>query len=218
MAMMLERPTRICIVGSSSTGKTELVKKMILRCDFGNKKDLEVLLYAPSDITLNQKCWKTLEKKKINIKKSFLSKDTPRPKDKTTKERLVIFDDVDDAISLPKWVRERFTIASHHLNESVICISHRLKIGVMEIRNCADWIVLTASPEPMIIETCKSLGIDSDKIIDLLLDEKGIVKISENNYRSYNHVCIKHSFCVNHSPFYQISDSLFDKFTFYPSC
>lgn len=48
----IELPTRICIIGASSTGKTELIKRMIIRGDFGNKRELEVMVLSPSPITL----------------------------------------------------------------------------------------------------------------------------------------------------------------------
>lgn len=213
MDIYLELPTRICIIGASTTGKTELIKKMILRTDFGCKKDLEVLLYSPSNITMNQKCWKLLEIKKIKFSKHHLVKTTKPPPDPVKGvRRVIIFDDLDDAIVLPKWIVERFTIASHHLNESVVCISHRLKIGVVEIRSSANWIILTASPDSTLRETCKYLGADFEKVSKWLSNPDNLVESSPGQFKSFNHVAIRQSFCVdgegNPSPKYYSINNL----------
>jgi hypothetical protein len=194
----LELPTRICLIGASSTGKTELIKKMIMRCDFGSKKELEILLYSPSEITLDQKCWNLIKNKNIKFIANHLTKSTNAPdKPEEGIKRIIIFDDLDDAVVLPKWIVERFTVASHHLNESIVCISHRLKIGVVEIRSSANWIILTAAPESSLRDTCKNLGADYDMINKYLSNCTNLVESSPGQWKSYNHVVIRQSFCVD---------------------
>ena len=196
--LFLELPTRICLIGASSTGKTELIKRMILRCDFGRKNELEVLLYSPSEITLNQKCWNLLKDKNIKLESHHLTKFTKPPVNpEIGVRRIIIFDDLDDAVVLPKWIVERFTIASHHLNESIICISHRLKIGVVEIRSSANWIILTAAPESSLRDTCKTLGADYEFVNNCLSNPTNLVESSPGQFRSYNHVVVRQSFCVD---------------------
>ncbi len=210
--LFLELPTRICLIGASSTGKTELIKRMILRCDFGSKNELEVLLYSPSEITLNQKCWNLLKDKNIRFEARHLTKSTGCPDNPGEGiKRVIIFDDLDDAVVLPKWLVERFTIASHHLNESVVCISHKLKIGVVEIRSSANWIILTAAPEGSLRETCKCLGADYKFVNECLSDPTNLVESSPGQFKSYNHVVVRQSYCVdgngNPSPkYYKIND------------
>ena len=210
MDIQIEIPTRMCIIGASSTGKSELVKKMILRGVFGTKKELEIYIYATTQITLNQVCWKSLEKKyKISVKFVYLDKNTKPPPDPICNvKRLIIFDDLDYVSHLPKWIIERFTIASHHLNESVICISHRLKIGVVEVRTSALWIVLTAAPNSMLRETCKNLGCDYTTILRFLSDKKGIVESSPGQFKSYNSIFINQSFTLDEdkTKYYQLND------------
>ena len=196
--LYLELPTRICIVGASSTGKTELIKRMIMRGDFGSKGELEVMLFSPSEITLDQRCWRLLQEKNIRLSTNHLTKMTQPPcnPDEGVR-RVIIFDDLDDAVVLPKWIVERFTIASHHLNESIICISHRLKIGVVEIRSSANWIILTAAPDSSLRETCKSLGAEFDVVKGLLSNPTNLVESSPGQFKSYNHVVVRQSFCVD---------------------
>jgi len=210
--LFLELPTRICLIGASSTGKTELIKKMILRCDFGRKSELEVLLYSPSEITLNQKCWNLLKEKGIAFEARHLTKRTEAPANPAEGiKRVIIFDDLDDAVVLPKWLVERFTVASHHLNESVVCISHKLRIGVVEIRSSANWIILTAAPEGTLKDTCKGVGADYDFVCSCLSNPSRLVESSPGQCKPYNHVVIRQSYCVDGegkaSPkYYEVND------------
>ena len=193
----MELPTRICIIGASTTGKTQLLSKLIYRGDFGQKEYLELLVYAPSDISIKQKIYTSLKRRGYDIKCVNLLRTTPPPKPKTKKHRLLIFDDVDNAFIIPTWVTERFTIASHHLDESVVCISHRLKIGVVEIRSSAEWIILTAAPEAILKETCITLRVPYDFVRDQLCDPEQIIETSPGCFRTFNHVVIKQLFCVD---------------------
>jgi hypothetical protein len=201
-----ELPTRICIIGASTTGKTQLMTKLLYRGDFGQKKDLEVLVYAPSDISIKQSIYSIIKKKGFDIKCVNLRKTTPPPPPKKKLNRLIVFDDVDNAHVIPNWVTERFTIASHHLNESIVCISHRLRIGVVEIRSSAEWIILTPAPEAVLRETCKTLNIGYDFVRSALSDPENIIETSPSCFRSFNHIVIKQMFCVdgdgNESPRY----------------
>lgn len=217
----IELPTRICIIGASSTGKTELVKRMILRGDFGTKKELEVMVYSPSDITLIQRVWKSLEDRKIKVIKVKLDKTTGQPDNPTRGiKRLIIFDDLDTAKVIPQWVVERFTIASHHLNEAVICISHKVRIGVVEIRSSARWIILTSAPEKTLRDTCENIGCNYDDITTILSNPENIVEVSKGQYSSFNHVAIRQAYCVdqygNPAPKYYQVNNLTDVYTLKP--
>ena len=70
----LLRPCRLFILGASHTGKTELFKRMLLKNDFGDITKISLLIYAPSELTLKQKCYKDLEKKLFEVKKSIINK------------------------------------------------------------------------------------------------------------------------------------------------
>ena len=130
--MDIKLPTRMIVIGKTHTGKTKLIVDMILRTDFGRLKQLEILYYNPIELALKQPLLRMLENKGIDVKYSVLTSNTkvPKPPGKLVK-RLIIFDDLDDVRGLPRWVTERFTAASHHLSESVVCISHKLKIGAV---------------------------------------------------------------------------------------
>lgn len=188
----------MCIIGSSTTGKTQLLSKMIYRGDFGPKRSLDILVFAPSPISLKQSLYSAMKKRGYNVNTTLLAKTTPEPAPKAAKRcRVVVFDDVDNAFVLPTWVTERFTIASHHLNESIVCISHRLRIGVVEIRSSAEWIVLTAAPEAILKETCKCLHVPYEFVWRHLSDPDKIVETSPGCFRVFNHIMIKQMFCVD---------------------
>ena len=191
MDISIKLPTRIIVIGATHTGKTKLITDMILRTDFGRLKQLEILYYNPIQLALEQPLLKMLEKKGINIKYIQLESNTPPPKlpNKFIK-RLIIFDDLDDVRGLPRWVIERFTAASHHLSESVICISHKLKIGSVCIRASAEWIILTYATDVDLSQTCKEIGVDYKTVRKILNNPKGLVEVSPNNFKSYNHVVI----------------------------
>ena len=191
MDISIKLPTRIIVIGATHTGKTKLITDMILRTDFGRLKQLEILYYNPIQLALDQPLLKMLEKKGINIKYIQLESNTPAPKtpNKFVK-RLIIFDDLDDVRGLPRWVIERFTAASHHLSESVICISHKLKIGSVCIRSSAEWIILTYATDVDLAQTCKEIGVDYKTVRKILNNPEGLVEVSPNNFKSYNHVII----------------------------
>ena len=191
MDISIKLPTRIIVIGATHTGKTKLITDMILRTDFGRLKQLEILYYNPIQLALDQPLLKMLESKGINIKYIQLESSTTAP---TTPnkfvKRLIIFDDLDDVRGLPRWVIERFTAASHHLSESVICISHKLKIGSVCIRSSAEWIILTYATDVDLTQTCKEIGVDYKTVRKILNDPNGLVEVSPNNFKSYNHVVI----------------------------
>ena len=191
MDINIKLPTRMIIIGATHTGKTKLITDMILRTDFGRLKQLEILYYNPIELALKQPLLKMLESKGVKVLYHILSSSTksPPPPAKFIK-RLIIFDDLDDVRGLPRWVCERFTAASHHLSESVICISHKLKIGAVCIRTSAEWIILTYATDVDLAQTCKDIGVDYQTVRKILNDPKGLVEVSHNNFKSYNHVVI----------------------------
>lgn len=134
----------------------------------------------------------------VRMSKVLMNKTTAAPANAPKFiRRLMIFDDLDTAKVIPQWVVERFTIASHHLNETVVCISHKVRIGVVEIRSSARWIILTAAPEKTLRDTCDNLGCNYSEINAILSDPKNIHEISKGQYGSFNHVAIRQSFCVD---------------------
>ena len=191
MDISIKLPTRMIVIGATHTGKTKLITDMILRTDFGRLKQLEILYYNPIELALKQPLLQMLETKGIQVKYNILDGATkaPKPPGQFIK-RLIIFDDLDDVRGLPRWVTERFTAASHHLSESVICISHKLKIGAVCIRTSAEWIILTYVSDVDLAQTCKDIGVDFHTVRKLLNDPKGLVEVSSNNFKSYIHVVI----------------------------
>lgn len=167
MERNIRTPTRIIIIGASETGKSELVKNLIRRGVFGEKKKLEIYVFSPTAVSLNQPLWQNLSKHNhLDVKYVLLHSKTPCPPNpRRGIERLVIYDDLDYVMNLPLWVSERFTTSSHHLNENVVCISHKLKIGSTCIRNCCLWVVITYAPEASLRNTCKELGLNYDLIL-----------------------------------------------------
>ena len=191
MDIDIKLPTRMIIIGATHTGKTKLITDMILRTDFGRLKQLEIYYYNPIELALKQPLLKMLENKGIKNFYKVLDAKTPTPPvpEKFVK-RLIIFDDLDDVRGLPKWVVERFTAASHHLSESVICISHKLKIGAVCIRTSAEWIILTYASDVDLSQTCRDIGVDYNIVKKILNDPNGLVEVSSNNYKSFNHLVI----------------------------
>ena len=189
--MDIKLPTRMIVIGATHTGKTKLIVDMIMRTDFGRLKQLEILYYNPIELALKQPLLRMLENKGIDVKYFVLNTNTkvPNPPGKLIK-RLIIFDDLDDVRGLPRWVTERFTAASHHLSESVVCISHKLKIGAVCIRTSAEWIILTYASDVDLAQTCKDIGVDFHTVRKMLNNPKKLVEVSTNNFKSYNHVVI----------------------------
>ena len=136
-------PCRIFILGASHTRKMELFKRMLFRGDFGPIRNISLLIYASSELTLNQKCYKGLDKKLRDVRKTVIKKSTPKPENETRKDikRIILFDDTDDTNKLPEWYKEKFTIDSHHLNEDIVNISHRIRTGSRMVRSSCDWII-----------------------------------------------------------------------------
>ena len=191
MDISIKLPTRIIVIGATHTGKTKIITDMILRTDFGRLKQLEIIYYNPIQLALKQPLLKMIENKGIDIKYIQLESNTLSPKKPSQfVKRLIIFDDLDDVRGLPRWVIERFTAASHHLSESVICISHKLKIGSVCIRSSAEWIILTYATDVDLSQTCKEIGCDFKTVRKILNEPKGLVEVSPNNFKSYNHVII----------------------------
>ena len=92
---------------------------------------------------------------------------------------------------------KKFTVDSHHLNEDIINISHRIRTGSIMVRSSYDWIILTCIPKFDLVDICKSIKADSKKVSKYLYDSKGIVKDKNGTVRFFNTVCIKMNTCVD---------------------
>lgn len=170
----LPYPLRMLIVGASHTGKTFLVRKMLMRGDLGLKKELEVCVYSPSAASRQQPIWKDLRRRgwRLQVFPTVLGAVTsPR----ALPHRLLILDDVDGPTTgkgALQAASEVFTTESHHSNSSCIMISHRLKTGSPALRDSVPYVVLTAAPRTRIRVILKDLDIevDEEKVADYLLE------------------------------------------------
>ena len=84
---------------------------MLIRGDFGPLKSIPLLIYAPSELTLNQECYKDLDKKLKDVKRTVINKSTNKPDNEKRKriKRVTLFDDTDDTSKLPEWYKEVYS-------------------------------------------------------------------------------------------------------------
>ena len=198
------------IVGSSNSGKTYLVRQMILRRDFCAKKsELEIIVLSPVEASVKQIIWKDLAARGYSVKGIHCTRGggfTLPPLGK--KKRLIVADDVDHIADMRfqsqrddkprngrEWLLDLFGTESHHTNISVVLICHHLSIGCPTIRNSTDAVVVTSLPPARLHGVCKDLGVDGpteSKILKALADDRGRLP-SERGGKFivlYNHVVI----------------------------
>jgi len=175
-------------VGGSCSGKTFLVRQMILRKDLGvAKKCLRIIVTSPVEASLQQKIWKDLALRGYDIRRVQLGKTqlgpssdvVQRQRDKDAKKTLLIVDDVDHVTEIRKgreWLMDLFGTESHHSDISVILIAHHLRIGCPAIRASADAVVICSLPPFHLKQVIKELGLDveeEDAVSRALADPEG---------------------------------------------
>jgi len=205
--MELSWPCRIIIVGGSGTGKTYLVRTLLLRGDLGTRKrQLDIVLITPQKSSMEQDIWKDLGSRGYKINKVLCQRGRPAPDmDKlfgpvSERKRLLIIDDVDHAAGLRftgglsgrEWLMDLFGTESHHSNVSVILICHHLKIGCPAIKNSADGIIITGLPRHDLHSLCKDLLLsetNEESIANELANPRGVVG-SGKYVTPYNNVFV----------------------------
>lgn len=194
-------PCKIIIVGASHTGKTFLVRHMIVRGDFGNKRDMVIVVASPSQTSLDQRIWTDLAKRGFKIIKINCAKQRPVMEQtelmKTFKHKLWVVDDVDNIkVARDGWIRDLFTLESHHSGYNVVMISHKLNSGCPEARDSADYIILTRSPNiDRTIDGLYKSARDKDECEKIIKSNLGYGKPiscdSSGDYnRAYEHIVI----------------------------
>ena len=177
IGQLLPYPLRMLVIGSSETGKTFLVRKMLLRGDLGPKNDLEILVFAPCESSRQQPIYKDLVRRGWNIT-IFSSLRKAVESKRILPRRLLIVDDVDGPAAGKGVMQEAtrvFTTESHHANYSCIMISHHLRTGSPILRGSAPFVLLTAAPSAQLLATLKDLDAPADRIprvIEYLLQAK----------------------------------------------
>jgi len=212
--MDLPWPCRIIIVGGSETGKTYLVRTLLLRGDFGaRKKEIDVVVITPQQASLEQNIWTDLCYRGFRIKKTLCRRGHPAPIIKDLfpppapgLRRLLIIDDVDQASELRfangvrgrEWLMDLFGTESHHSNIGVILICHHLNIGCPAIKKSAGGVVITGLPIADIHSLCKSLALspsEEDEILKEMSNVSGLVSTTRCSHSPkyvslYNNVYI----------------------------
>lgn len=184
----LPYPLRMLVIGASQTGKTFLIRKMILRGDFGSRDKLNIAIYSPVPSSLTQDAWRDIESRgwKITMHKNLnIGNDCG----------LLILDDVDNLASagVLKKVQTLFTVESHHSNLSVLMISHRLKTGSPAARESCPFVILTAAPEMSLKALCKELAVPDEiasQIVKHLLTSTADQREKNPWAFCYNHVIL----------------------------
>lgn len=174
---------RAYIIGSSETGKTYQIVKLLKRrvLDYNN-----VWVISNNESTLNQPLYSFVNKDRKIMLKGIVQKP------KFEKGDFIIIDDID---SFPKnsWLSTLATVESHHSDVSVVYICHKWKTGNVELRGSVEFIFLFDNPEDIMTSIIKELGIneeDQKNIAGILNNPKGIKpkKNIPNAFKNHNHV------------------------------
>ena len=193
----LVTPMRLMVIGSSHTGKTFSIYKLILKGVFGPKSGkgaINISVFTPNDSSANQPIWSELSGLGYQVSVQVINKSTPNPfmdsrtigTSKPKKSRLVIIDDANNSYRLPDWVFKLFEVDSHHLGLSVCLIAHKLKTGAVTIRNCIEWLIIHSNNDENLSEICKANLLDKAKIQRILSDPKGIKDSGDGQMRCFN--------------------------------
>jgi hypothetical protein len=160
-------PCRLIIVGGSCSGKTYLVRKMILRRDLGvPKANLNIIVASPVEASLQQDIWKDLSVRGYSVTGWRLGKSGLPKIEPDKKKTLLIIDDVDHINEIRRgreWLLDLFGTESHHSDISVILIAHHLRIGCPAIRASADAVIICTLPEAQLKQTFKDLGLNAQE-------------------------------------------------------
>lgn len=206
--MDLTWPCRLVVVGGSCSGKSTLVRNLIIsRCLGVDKKDLNIIVASPILASLKQRLWKDLLHRDFKIRCHLLGRHSTKPtptvsslKDTARPKLLLVVDDLDQITDIPGgkgWLMDVFGTESHHADMSVILISHHLRIGVPAVMTSADAVVICSMPTYMLSQTCNALGLTSEEVSKAnrtLCDPSGLLARSAVNgskYRpAFNHVVV----------------------------
>lgn len=203
----LPYPLRMLVIGASHTGKTFLIRKMIMRGDLGDKADTTYSIFSPVKASLYQPIWQDLKRRGYRVGRHDKFDDalTAFPK---SGRRVLIIDDVDNLTSrghrLVDTVNTMFTVESHHSDVSVIMISHQFKTGAPAARDSAEFVILTANPLQPLQDLCKQLGIGgqtTERITNHLLQPEA----SDGWGRCFNHMIVARIPGVD--PLWQVDDN-----------
>lgn len=200
----IKLPTRMLLVGGSGTGKTQLVRDMLLGDAFSvkrpGKKTLELVVASPLRASLDQPIWAELERKGWMIRRLHLKQGTAVPPASPGRHRVYIIDDLDHvggiSVETPdglqkgkEWLQNVFGTESHHSSASVVLISHKLKFGVPAALNSSEWVCITGLPEHALRATCADLHTTDEEaaeIHQLLSDPNGLC-----GERLFNHAFLR---------------------------
>ncbi len=197
-------PSRLIIVGGSHTGKTYLVRNMVLRQDYGpSKRELEIIVASPTQASLDQQIWKDLKARGFNLTKILIPRTgfpaaiTAKPA--PNKKKLIILDDVDQVTEMKggrTFLLDLFGTESHHSNISVTFITHHLKFGSPAIINSTTAVIITGLIPSYLKDAAKTLGLTSEELVtveDVLADPAGRDASKKDNERFvglFNHIVV----------------------------
>jgi hypothetical protein len=172
---------RAMIIGSSETGKTYQVIKLLKRNILHHNN---IWVISNNDSTLNQPLYKEIKNKLVYNKR--IKKPNFGDGD------FIIIDDIDE-FPRDSWLTNLSTIESHHSNLSVVYICHKWKTGSVALRGSVEFVFLFYNPEDIFSDICKELGInnnESEIIMRELNNPKGIKskKGVLNSFKNHNHI------------------------------
>ena len=175
---------KMLVIGNSCSGKTYYVVKLLndlLRWKqvLGNKKQQSICVICPNEASLKQPLWNKLES---TVDKLLLKNNTPKP---MKKYDYYIIDDVDALRGKSgEWIRDLFTIESHHTASTVIWLCHKYNTGSPESRASVDYLVLKDLDD----EQVDKLPID-DVVKKKMYDHiRKQVFYEDCQYKNYSHL------------------------------
>lgn len=167
----LPYPLRMHVIGATGTGKTLLIRRMILREDFGPKERLDIMVFSPVPASLRQAAWDDLQARGWSLTLLDTFPDNPCPSN-PNRLAILIIDDVDNlrlAATKPKTglpladrVDRLFCVESHHSDLSVVMISHKFHTGAAAARDSADFVLLTPNRGEALAKLCKELNLSRE--------------------------------------------------------
>lgn len=176
---------RAYIIGSSETGKTYQIIKLLKRKILNHNN---IWVISNNESTLNQPLYNIVDKNRKILLKGIVSKP------KFDKGDFVIIDDID---SFPKnnWLTSLATVESHHSDISVVYICHKWKTGNTELRGSVEFVFLFYNPDEIFNDVVKELGLSYQEIETVknsLTNPKGIKQKMgiDNAFKNHNHILI----------------------------
>lgn len=169
------------VVGKSNTGKTYMVIQWCNEIIALRGQQMSLCILTPNQSSFNQPTWNLLDKR-FKVTKIVLEKTICQPE----KHDIFIVDDVDDLFGKSgRWVRDLFTVESHHQNSIIFLISHVLNSGSPALRYSTDYIIIKDIPENQLNKIDLLTKEEKKAILDHIATG---ITVDKGQYRNYSYV------------------------------